>query len=326
MIWALLVLLVMVVVLVPLWAERSRRQMDDTARGSAPGGFAELPRGVTHFQWYGPPRRPVAVCIHGLTTPGFVWQGLARGLTVMGYRVLTYDLYGRGFSDRPRGRQDRAFFVQQLEDLLAHEGVDDDITVVGYSMGGAIAACFAATNPGRVRQMALIAPAGMGVNTGRLARFMTRTRVIGDWMMLAFYPTALRRGVRAERGLPGTVPDIARLQTGELAYKRFVQSVLASLRGILGQSLHAEHAAIRAAGIPVTAIWGAQDRVIPRSAVDTLSEWNPDTRHEVIEGAGHGLTYTHTEEILARLRAHWPVRPSPALRAVPRESPGGPAR
>lgn len=41
----------------------------------------------------------------------------------MGYRILTYDLYGRGYSDRPSGKQNREFFLQQLDDLLAYEAV-----------------------------------------------------------------------------------------------------------------------------------------------------------------------------------------------------------
>ncbi|EEB85586.1 alpha/beta fold hydrolase [Roseobacter sp. GAI101] len=69
--------------------------MNDVARGSAPGQFAELSRGVTHYEWVGPARGPVAVCVHGLTTPSFVWRSITKGLVLMGFRTLIYDLYGR---------------------------------------------------------------------------------------------------------------------------------------------------------------------------------------------------------------------------------------
>lgn len=82
-------------------------------------------------------RGPVAVCVHGLTTPSFVWHGLARGLATFGYRVLIYDLYGRGYSDRAPGHQDQAYFLQQLNDLLEDQQIKGDITLLGYSMGGA---------------------------------------------------------------------------------------------------------------------------------------------------------------------------------------------
>ena len=43
-------------------------------------------------------------------TPPLVWDSLAPGFAVKGYRVVVYDHYGRGgYFDRPYGRQDRTF-------------------------------------------------------------------------------------------------------------------------------------------------------------------------------------------------------------------------
>jgi pimeloyl-ACP methyl ester carboxylesterase len=297
MMWVLLILVA--IVAVPLVIEYNRRVMDDVARGSAPGQFAELAKGVTHFDWHGPARGSVVVCIHGLTTPSFVWRGITRGLALMGFRVLTYDLYGRGYSDRPKGGQDVDFFLSQLQELLTHEDGDGDITLIGYSMGGAIATCYAAAHPERIRQLVLLAPAGMGVVSGKMGNFVAKTPIIGDWLMLALYPHMLRKGLKAERGLPTSVPNIGALQAAELDYKRFVPSVLASIRGFLPRSLGAEHQVLHAQEMPILAIWGKEDRVIPLAAVGTLAEWSRNARQEAIEGAGHGLTYTHTDRILA---------------------------
>lgn len=85
------------VILAPTVAEVLRPRMGPSARQSAPGEFAELSRGVTHYQWLGPEGGPLVVCVHGLTTPSFVWEGIAPRLAEAGYRVLTYDLYGRGY-------------------------------------------------------------------------------------------------------------------------------------------------------------------------------------------------------------------------------------
>ncbi|APE44902.1 alpha/beta hydrolase [Sulfitobacter alexandrii] len=300
MIWVLLALAI--VAATPPLVERYRKPMDDTARGSAPGRLVQLPMGVIHFQWHGPANGPVCICIHGLTTPSFVWGGLNRGLTRMGYRVLTYDLYGRGYSDRPGQPQDRAFFLEQLRALLAHEGVERDITVIGYSMGGAIGTAFAAAHPERVRRLVLLAPAGMGLSRGRMMRFIMETPVIGDWLMLALFPRLHRKNVRAERDLPSAVPHITDLQLAELDYRGFTPAVLASLRGILSDTMEAEHRKLHAAGLPVLAIWGEEDKVIPAECIGTLAAWSRNAEHEVIEGAGHGLTYTHADEILDILK------------------------
>lgn len=298
-----LVILILAILAVPVIIELMRKPMNDRARADAPGSFATLSQGITHYQWIGPMRGPVAVCVHGLTTPSFVWQGLAAGLARMGYRVLIYDLYGRGYSDRVTGRQTKAFFLRQLDDLLANQQVDSDITLVGYSMGGAIATAFAADHPDRIRHLVLLAPAGMGTGTGAkgLAGFIIRTPVIGNWLMLALFARQHRKSTEAERDLPGSVENIVDLQQNELRYRGFIPAVLLSLRGILSRPQMDEHKAIHRAGIPVLAIWGDCDKVIPLSSLGTLTQWSRHARQDTIQGAGHGLPYTHTDEVLRSL-------------------------
>ena len=275
--------------------------MDAAARQQAEGEFAALSQGITHYQWLGPMRGPVAVCVHGLTTPSFVWYGVAQGLARMGFRVLIYDLYGRGYSDRVPGRQDTAFFLQQLDDLLADQQIGDDITLLGYSMGGAIATGFTATHPDRVRQLVLLAPAGVETKVGAMARFITKVPAIGDWLMLALFPYRYRKETEAERALPGSVENIVDLQQRELEFKGFIPAVLASMRGILSDPQQEAHRAIHKAGVPVLAIWGGKDKVIPLTAMSTLATWSRNARQEVIDKAGHGLPYTHTDAILATM-------------------------
>jgi pimeloyl-ACP methyl ester carboxylesterase len=300
MMW--LVLIVLGLIAVPVTIELMRGAMGDAARKDAPGKFALLSQGVTHYQWLGPDRGPVALCIHGLTTPSFVWRGMAAGLALMGFRVLIYDLYGRGFSDRPKGKQDAAFFLQQLNDLLIHEKVDGPLTVVGYSMGGAIGAHFTAAHPGAVKQLILLAPAGMQHAVGKSAIFARDTPILGDWLFLLTYPRALRRGIKSEADLKSSVENMTALQNAETDRRGYFPAVLSSFRGILRETAEDAHRAIAAAGVPVLAVWGAQDDVIPLEARDILAKWNPNATHAVIDGAGHGLTYTHTDDVLRAIR------------------------
>lgn len=302
MIGIALFLIVALVVIWPILRESQRKPMDSIARETANGSFATLSQGVTYYEWIGPTRGPIAVCVHGLSTPSFVWRGLAQGMAQLGYRVLIYDLYGRGFSDRIPGPQDRTFFLQQLNDLLADQEVGDDITLFGYSMGGAITTIFTAAHPERVRQLVLLAPAGLHMRTGKMAQFIADTPVIGDWLMLALYPHQHLKGTNAERDLPSSVENIVQLQQRELEYKGFIPAVLASLRGVLSTPLQAEHEAIHKAGVPVLAVWGREDQVIPLTAMGQLTAWSRSAKQDVIDGAGHGLPYTHTEVILDTMR------------------------
>lgn len=300
MMWVILIF--GAIIAIPIVIELTRDPMGDKARASATGQFAQLSQGSTHYEWFGPPRGHIIVCVHGLTTPSFVWKNLSKGLALLGYRVLTYDLYGRGFSDRPRGRHDRAFFLQQLNDLLAHEGVASKFSLIGYSMGGAIVTLFTAAHPDRVQQMILLAPAGMGTVAGRQGNFIAKTPLIGDWLMWALYPTQFRKGISAERKLPSQAPEVWDLQENELRYRGFVPAVLSSLRGLLGNTLQTEHETIHDAGVPVLSIWGREDNVIPLAAVGTLAEWSRKAIQEVVDDAGHGLPYTHTDQVLKIVR------------------------
>ncbi|MEP3442754.1 MAG: alpha/beta hydrolase [Sulfitobacter sp.] len=307
MIWLLVLIAVAGIAIGPFLREHYRTVMSDGRRGSAPGKFAELPKGVTHYHQSGPVDGPLIVCVHGLTTPSFVWAPLAKGLAGMGFRILVYDLYGRGYSDRPKGAQTKAFFTDQLEDLLEHLKIEAPFHMIGYSMGAAIAAGFAAAHPGRVRRLVLLAPAGMHLSTTPLVRFIRDRGLLGAWLMLAAYPFQMRRGIQTETTRGQATPLIAEGQRAQLDYRGFVPAVLSSLRGILRRPMESEHLSLRRTKLPLLALWGAEDAVIPASAMGQLAVWNRDALHEVIEDAGHGLPYSHADRLLPHIAAFLPA-------------------
>lgn len=294
MIWALGSILA--IALAPFLREWLRPGMGRGARARAPGHFAKLSQGLTHFDWIGPEEGSPLVCIHGLTTPSYVWRALAPLLAVQGFRVLIYDLYGRGFSDRPRGRQSREFFLRQLEELLEAEEVRGPVTLAGYSMGGAIATSYAARHPTKVTRLILLAPAGMAHSIDRLSERARDLWGVGDWLFRLLWPRRFKQAV-TEDPRPSQVDNIAARQQEEVQYRGFTPAVLSSYRGMLSKTQEAEHRAVQRAAIPVLAIWGAEDDVIPLSAMGRLTQWNRACRQEVIDGAAHGLPYTHADAV-----------------------------
>lgn len=264
--------------------------------------MVRLRHGMTHLREAGDATGAPVVLVHGLTTPSFVFDALVPTLVEQGHRVISYDHYGRGLSDRPRVAQTGAFFSDHLLEILEACEVEAPITLVGYSMGGAIVSDFAARHPEKVEALVLIAPAGMRAELGGLTRAAAQVPVLGDILMNAVYPSQHMRGTEAERSLDIAVPNLVDRQQEELAYRGFVAAVLSSLRGVLRGQQVQEHRAIAAAKIPLRAIWGAEDEVIPLSGKDILSQWNSSAQHVVVEGAGHGLTYTHPDQVLAGMR------------------------
>lgn len=285
----------------PFVLERARLKMDQTARADAPGDFCSLTKGLTHYRYFGPTVGPLVVCVHGLTSPSFIFEAMAKELVTNGYRVLVYDHYGRGFSDRPSGVQDRQFFVQHLYELLAALREKDAFDLIGYSMGGAIASAFGVEHPERIKKLILMAPAGMGHELGSLEAIALRVPLFGTWAFMALYAHMHRQGTEKERALVSEVNYVVDRQQRELNYLGFQPSVLASLRGILATSSQVDHQKLSTKNIEVVAVWGAEDTVIPISGKEKLIKWNSGSRHIVISHAGHGLAYTHVKEVIQYL-------------------------
>lgn len=292
--WELLFILAILAAL-PFVFEIRRNVIGDRERRGTPAKTAELSQGTTYYQWLGPVRGPIAVAIHDTTMPSAVWDEVAEGLGAIGYRVLVYDLYGRGLSDAPKGPQDRAFFIGQLTDLLADQGIGQDLTLIGYGLGGAIATAFAADQTERVKRLILLAPLGIERTEDELARFIRQTPLVGDWLFLTMFGGQLRKGVAAAPSRIGPA------QLEELGHKGFLPAVLSSLRGIGQGRQEADHRAIGRSDVPVVALWGQLDTVVPLAGLGTLAQWNRNARQEVITGAGHGLPYTHAADVMAVL-------------------------
>ena len=105
-------------------------------------------------EWPGPRAADrTIVCIHGLTANHTCWASVADVLSPE-YRLIAYDLRGRGDSDKPdKGYSLEAHGVD-LERLLDHYGLDRAV-VMGHSLGAMIALAFAVKRPERVSRLVL---------------------------------------------------------------------------------------------------------------------------------------------------------------------------
>ncbi|MEN8841042.1 MAG: alpha/beta hydrolase [Octadecabacter sp.] len=299
--WVLPLLVIGGLAMLPMFAE-SRRHGAEAFRAKAPGRFAKLSQGVTHYQWLGEARGPVIVCIHGLTTPSPVWYGIGAHLSKIGYRVLVYDLYGRGFSDAPRGAQNGDFFAQQLEDLLEHQGLTDDVTLMGYSMGGSIATHFTKTHPNRVTRLVLLASGGIWLREDKLTELCRTIPFFGDWLHAVIATRRDRKALRKQLGQTFDITGIVELQLAEYQSRGFLRAVLSSRRHMLNDVQEDAHRTIGREGVPVVGIWAEKDEVIPLKSLGTLTQWNRNSHQEVIHDADHRVGFTHSEQVVDVLR------------------------
>jgi len=125
------------------------KRLNATTRKSIDGSFLSLPDGFTHYELTNTQLENTVVLVHGFSVPSFIFDPTFKFLTESGFRVLRYDLFGRGFSDRPHTRYNIDLFDKQLSDLLDALRFKSPANLIGLSMGGPVAATFTARHPSR---------------------------------------------------------------------------------------------------------------------------------------------------------------------------------
>ncbi|TVY83988.1 Serine hydrolase-like protein [Lachnellula suecica] len=122
------------------------------------------PYGTFRAYEFGPEQGRKVVLLHGISTPCVALGGIATALVEKGCRVILFDLWGRGYSDSVDLPHDSRLYTSQI--LLAVTSsplswTPEGFSVIGYSLGGGIAADFAASFPDLVTGLVLLAPGGL---------------------------------------------------------------------------------------------------------------------------------------------------------------------
>jgi hypothetical protein len=98
------------VVIFPFIMDREKVALSPEVRSRLPGSFIRLEEGFVHYELVGPRDGQVVVLVSGFPSTYMLWDQSLAGLTAAGFRVLRFDLFGAGSSDRPRaGRPGGAF-------------------------------------------------------------------------------------------------------------------------------------------------------------------------------------------------------------------------
>lgn len=267
-------------------AREKRRMLDDKARSEAPGRFVTLSKGTVHYEVTGPDIGPAVVLVHGFSVPGYVWDATFFALGEAGFRCLRYDLYGRGYSDRPRTPYDHRLFQVQLSELLDALAISGPVVLAGVSMGGVISAGYAVRYTDRVRALMLIDPAAI---EPRLSRAMRRRILpgVGELWMGLLGNRVCRQGLQEDLFRPEGFPDYFQRFETQLAFPGFKRALLSTLRcKMLENGLPIYHQAGQT-GCPTLLIWGKEDRIIPFNGSKKVLEAIPHAQFFPIDNAGH---------------------------------------
>jgi pimeloyl-ACP methyl ester carboxylesterase len=126
----------------------------------------------------GPDDGKVVILAHGGTVPIWTWDKQVHALNDAGFRVLSYDKYGRGYSDRPDVTYDQELYKRQLLELVDKLALTEPFDLIGLSLGGGTAVNFTARYPDRVRKLVMISPF---INNFKVS-FLFRIPVFGEFI------------------------------------------------------------------------------------------------------------------------------------------------
>jgi len=208
--------------------------------------------------------------------------------------VVRYDLYGRGYSDRPDVTYDLDLFDKQLNDLVASLNAKDRVHIVGCSMGGSIAVSFAARHPDPVRSVTLIGP---GYLSGGRLPWKLREPMIGEYTMAVSIAPTLPDSQREDLYHQERFPEYVEKYRPQMRYIGFRSALLSTLRHYIVVDSTRDYRRLGQAGIPVLLIWGRFDRDVPVAVSDKIHAAVPQAQFHVIEDSAHVPHYEHPEVV-----------------------------
>lgn len=132
---------------------RERRRLEGERALLARARFIELNGVVHHYQDVGPSDGQPLVLIHGWDCSSFWWHHVVDPLAQAGYRVISYDLKGHGFSDAdPRQNYTVAGFSADLQALIRTLDLGA-VHLAAFSLGAFVGLHVAAHHPDMVRSL-----------------------------------------------------------------------------------------------------------------------------------------------------------------------------
>jgi len=182
---ALFSLLLLVVIYFVTSGLQETKSLTEETRQSAPGKFIRLSDGVTHYLSLGSENDTPLLFIHGGGITGMeVWNSNANFFVQQGYRVILYDLFGRGYSDRLSGEYTPEVLLRQLEELTSSLQLRDSLPVISMSLGSMIALDYATAHPEKVQKIIMLDPAITG---DYRANKLLKIPVISDLLMTLYW-------------------------------------------------------------------------------------------------------------------------------------------
>jgi pimeloyl-ACP methyl ester carboxylesterase len=237
---------------------------------------------VLHFETIGE-RGPVLLLVPGLASDAASW-GPLPALLARERRVILLDNRGAGRT-RSQGPLSLAIMAADALALLDHLG-HARASVLGHSMGGAVALALAAAAPERIESLALAAS---------FLQVSARNRVLfQDWataLESSGEPAAWYRNLFAwifSAAFFDSPQDLEAATRAAVAYP-FAPSPAQFRSQVEALAAYRAPAGLAALATPALVLAGGQDILVPPAACRQLADALPHARYQEIPGAAHAL-------------------------------------
>jgi non-heme chloroperoxidase len=242
------------------------------------------------------------VLIHGYPLDGSSWERQARELRAAGYRVITYDRRGFGRSSKVETGYDYDTFAADLNAVLTTLDLTD-VVLVGFSMGtGELARYARLFGTERIAKFAFLASLepgmlGQGVPQSLFDGIEASAKADRFAWFTAFYQDFYN----LDENLGSRISQDAVTASWNTATASAPVASYAVVPAWI-EDFTADVAAVRASGKPALIAHGTSDRTLPVDATGRpFHAAFPEAEYHEIEGAPHGMLWTHAEEVNAVL-------------------------
>ena len=227
---------------------------------------------------------PPILLLHGYVMSSWAWRMNIEALGA-NHRVVALCHKGFGFSEKPRGDyrlESLADFVFEAMDALEI----DQCTVVGHSMGGAIAMRMAIERPERISKMVLVCSAGVRWKLPKVLTSLPMPALV--FLSRILFSRPLMKRILRTVGYEKPVVDEVFMDTYMRALHSpgFAYSAMKTAEEFSG-SLARLHDDISSISHPVLLLWGAHDRILPVRVGEILQELLVNSDLKVLEDVGH---------------------------------------
>lgn len=236
-------------------------------------------------------RGPAVVLIHGLGGFAASWRPTMAALSPR-CTVLAPDLPGFGHSGKPRARYTLDFFAEALHEFLTMRGLRY-VSLVGHSLGAAVALAYARAHPDRVDRLALLGGLvpGFAYRLSPVYRALA-LRGVGEVLALcgcaAIYRAALARCFHRPRAedIEFLVACDYAARTSWSARAAYLSTLRAVREDVARQGPEFRRA-LGALNVPVLLIHGRQDPVVPASHCEEVAGSLSRAEVRWLDACGH---------------------------------------